>query len=117
MLSDSIQLLRSATAAVLLGLVSTVAFAAPSTNSRGQSLDTQRGISDSGSGGIELQTAPLSHRIATGTQPMATPDGMQANGAAQYPYIIAPYIQVPGGVPPTPTPNPPLRPRPTPHLP
>ncbi|MBV8271163.1 MAG: hypothetical protein JO067_02720 [Cupriavidus sp.] len=115
MFSDSIRLLRPAAAAVLLGVVSIAAFAGPSTNSQAQILDTQRGISDNGSGGTELQTAPLSHRIATGAQPMATPDGMQANGAAQYPYIVAPYIQVPGGVPPIPTPNPPLRPRPTPH--
>lgn len=115
MSSDSIRLMRSVTASVLLGVVSIAAFAAPSTNSQAQILDTQRGISDNGTGGMELQTAPLSHRIATGTQPMATQDGMQANGATQYPYIVAPYIQVPGGVPSIPTPNPPLRPRPTPH--
>jgi len=104
-------------ATVLLGVAATAAFAAPSTNSRAQSLDTQRGISDNGSGGTELQTAPLTHRIATGVQPMATPDGMQANGATAYPYIVAPYIQVPGGVPPIPTPNPPMRPHPAPHSP
>jgi hypothetical protein len=43
------------------------------------------------------------------------------DASAQYPYIVAPYIQVgPGGGPtpyPPPTPNPPPRPRPTPHAP
>jgi len=117
MFSDSIHVLKSAMAAVLLAMVSTAAFAASSTDSGAQILDTERGIGNSGSGGTELRTAPLSQRVATGAQPM-TPDGTHGNGAAQYPYIVAPYIQVGGGTPPIPTPNPPpQRPRPTPHAP
>jgi hypothetical protein len=63
-----------------------------------------------------LRTAPLSQRGVATAQPMAPTDG-----SAQYPYIVAPYIQVgPGGGPmpyPPPTPNPTPRPRPTPHAP
>jgi hypothetical protein len=114
MCSNAIHLLRSTATVVLLGAASAAAFSAPPSSSRPLILDTQRGISDGGTGGTELQTAPLLLRRAEGGQPIATPEGPQANGSTPYPYIVAPYIQVPGGAP-TPIPQP--RPRPTPYSP
>jgi len=114
MFSDSIRLLRSTVTAVLLGMASAAAFSAPQESSPPLVLGTQRGISDGGSGGTALQSAPLSQQRDAGAQPIATPEGPQVNGSTPYPLIVAPYIEVPGGVP---APRPPLRPRPTPHLP
>ncbi|MBN3754714.1 hypothetical protein G3N95_17330 [Paraburkholderia sp. Tr-20389] len=105
-------LLRSAAVVVLLGAAST-AFAGSSTNRQPLILDTQGGISD-GQGGTVLQTAPLSHSRIVEAQPIAAPEELTPNGAP--PYIVAPYIQVPGATQtPYPTPTPPLRPRPVPH--
>jgi len=106
-------LLRSKATVMLLCAASPAALAAPPTGSRPLVLDTQRGISD-GRSGNALQTGPLSHSRAGEMHPGAAPDDMAANGSPQYPYIVAPYIQVPV---PAPTPLPPLRPRPTPHSP
>ena len=113
MLSDLLMHLpRSKATVVLLAVVSAAAVAAPQTSSRSQSLSTQRGISDGQSGGTELQTGPLLHQPIVGAQPMATPQELPPNGSTPYPYIIAPYIQVPGA---SPTPHPQPRPRPMPH--
>ncbi len=114
MFTGSIHWLRGVAIVVMLGAASDMAFAASQT----KSLDTQRGIRDGSSGGTELSTAPLSQRGVTGTQSMGSTDG-----SGQYPYIVAPYIQVgPGGGPIPYPPNPPHppqppRPRPTPHAP
>ena len=111
MFSDhSIHLLRSAAAVVLLGAAS-MAFAASSTSRPPLVLDTQGGISD-GQGGTVLQTAPLSHSRIVEAQPIAAPEELTPSGAP--PYIVAPYIQLPGGSEtpsPSPTPQPQSRPR------
>jgi hypothetical protein len=75
-------------------------------------LDTQKGISD-GQKGIVLQNAPLSHEpIVTARQPAgATTDSSQSS----QPYIVAPYIEVPGGGSRPNPPRPPY-PRPTPQV-
>ena len=110
MFSDhSIHPLRCAAAVVLLGAAST-AFAASSTNRPPLVLDTQGGISD-GQGGSVLQTAPLSHSRIVEAQPIAAPEELAPGGAP--PYIVAPYIQLPGGSAtpsPYPTPQPQSRP-------
>ena len=112
MYSDhSLHLLRSAALVVLLGAAST-AFAASSTNRPPLILDTQGGISD-GQGGIVLQTAPLSHSRIVEAQPIATPEELPSSGAP--PYIVAPYIQVPGATTSYPSPTPQPRPRYIPH--
>nr|WP_245747086.1 hypothetical protein [Paraburkholderia lycopersici] len=70
-------------------------------------LDTQRGISD-GQSGLVLQNAPLSH------EPMvhaAQPAGLAPDSSQ--PYIVAPYVEVPGS---SGRPNPP-RPPHSPHRP
>ncbi len=100
---------RAAATAMLLAVASSAAFAAPPADSRPLVLDTQGGISDGKRGGTELQTAPLSSRGAAGSRPATTPD------ASQYPLVVAPYIEVPGGG--SRPPYPPPRPRPTPHSP
>jgi len=114
--NHTIQLLRSAAAVVLLGAASaaSAALAASPTNRQPLVLDTQSGISD-GQGGTVLQTAPLSHSRIVEAQPIAAPEELPANGSA--PYIVAPYIQVPGTTPaPYPPPQPqPTRPLPMPH--
>jgi hypothetical protein len=92
---------------VLMGAAS-AAFAATSTNRQPLVLDTQGGISDA-QGGIVLQTAPLSHSRIVEAQPIAAPEELPANGSA--PYIVAPYIQLPGAGP---APYPPPTPRPLP---
>ncbi len=95
---------------MLLGAAST-AFAGSSTNRQPLILDTQGGISD-GQGGIALQTAPLSRSRIVEAQPIAAPEELTPNGAP--PYIVAPYIQLPGATPaPYPTPAP--LPRRVPH--
>lgn len=75
-------------------------------------LDTQRGISD-GQSGLVLQNAPLSH------EPMVQavqPAGIAPDSSP--PYIVAPYVEVPGGGRPNPSPRPPRPPhRPTQPLP
>ncbi|HWT38755.1 MAG TPA: hypothetical protein VN289_20885 [Paraburkholderia sp.] len=114
MFSDhSFHLLRSAALVVLLGAAST-AFAASPTSRQPLILDTQGGISD-GQGGTVLQTAPLSHSRIVEAQPIAAPEELPPpNGAP--PYIVAPYIQVPGATTaPYPTPQPQPRPRYVPH--
>lgn len=72
-------------------------------------LDTQRGISD-GQSGLVLQNAPLSHEpMVQAVQPAGiAPDSSQ-------PYIVAPYVEVPGGG--GGRPNPPPRPPRPPHRP
>ncbi|TPQ44136.1 MULTISPECIES: hypothetical protein [Cupriavidus] len=105
-------LLQSAATALLLAAASS-AIAAPPSTSQPLILDTQGGIHDGKSGGTGLQTAPPSRRGAAGGQPYMAPEASQPNGAAQYPIIVAPYIEVPGGGPNPPYPTP--RPRPTPH--
>jgi hypothetical protein len=114
MFSDhSIHWLRTAATVVLLGAAST-GFAASSTSRPPLVLDTQGGISD-GQGGTVLQTAPLSHSRIVEAQPIAAPQELTPNGAP--PYIVAPYIQVPGGsATPYPTPTPQPQPRPQPRV-
>lgn len=109
MLSPVTHSLKAAAIVMLLAAASSTAFAAPPSDSRPLVLDTQSGISDGKRGGTELQTAPLSPRGAPGSQPAMAPE------AAQYPLVIAPYIEVPGNGPRPPYPSP--RPRPTPHTP
>jgi hypothetical protein len=114
MYSDhSIHLLRRAAAVVLLGAAS-AAWSASPTNRQPLLLDTQGGISD-GQGGTVLQTAPLSQSRIVEAQPIGAPEQLAPNGSP--PYIVAPYIQVPGGsatpYPPMPQPRP--RPIPLPH--
>lgn len=116
MFSDHVfYLLRSAAAVVLLGAASTV-FAASSTSRPPLILDTQSGISD-GQSGTTLQTAPLSNKRIVQAQPIASPEELPSNNGSQ-PYIVAPYIQVPGATPyPQPQPQPRPRPRPVPSAP
>lgn len=114
MFSDhSMLLLRSAAAVVLLGAASAV-FAGATAARQPLILDTQSGISD-GQSGTVLQTAPLSTRRIVEAQPIATPEELPYNNGST-PYVVAPYIQVPGG---SPAPYPPPRlqphPRPTPR--
>jgi hypothetical protein len=75
-------------------------------------LDTQKGISD-GQKGLVLQNAPLSH------EPMVAakgPAGLPADQSqSSQPYIVAPYIEVPGGGGAGPNPPRPPRPRPMPQ--
>jgi hypothetical protein len=117
MFSDhSFPLLRSAALVVLLGAASTT-FAASSTSRQPLILDTQGGISD-GQSGTVLQTAPLSRSRIVEAQPIATPEELTPSGAP--PYIVAPYIQMPGASTspyptPYPTPTPQPRPRYIPH--
>jgi hypothetical protein len=106
--SPVIRALGAAATAMLLGAASSAAFAAPPADSRPLVLDTHSGISDGKRGGTELQTAPLSPRGAAGSQQNIAPE-------AQYPLVVAPYIEVPGGG--QRPPYPPPRPRPTPHTP
>lgn len=110
---SAVSLLLKSTATAMLLTAASLAFAAPQSTSQPLVLDTQGGIHDGKSGGTGLQTAPPSRRGAAGAQPYIAPEASQPNGAAQYPIIVAPYIEVPGGGahPPYPTP----RPRPTPH--
>ncbi|CAG2142452.1 hypothetical protein LMG31506_02679 [Cupriavidus yeoncheonensis] len=109
MLLPMIRALSAAAAiAMLLAAASSAAFAAPPADSRPMVLDTQGGISDGKRGGAELRTTPQAQRGA-GSQPAMAPE------AAQYPLVVAPYIEVPGGGPRPPYPSP--RPRPTPHTP
>ncbi len=98
-------MLRSAAIILLVTAGSTPAIAAPEAGSRPQILSTQRGISD----GTTLRTGPVSRQGVMAAQPNSAPYDQAANGYAPYPYIIAPYIQVPG-FPPQPN-----TPRPTPH--
>jgi len=84
----------------------------PQASSQSQNLSTKHGISDDHSGGTELKTGPLSQLRAAGTQPNTTQQGLPSNGSDSYPYIIAPYVQVPGVAPP---PRPTPVPRPAPH--
>jgi hypothetical protein len=112
MFSDhSMFLLRSAAIVVLLGAASTV-FAASPAGRPPLILDTQSGISD-GQSGIILQTGPLSTRRIVEAQPIATPEELPYNNGST-PYIVAPYIQVPGGAP-APYPPPQPHPRPAPR--
>jgi streptogramin lyase len=116
MLSDQLfRVLPYAAAVVLLGAAST-AFAASSTSRPPLILDTQSGISD-GQSGTTLQTAPLSKKHIVEAQPIASPEELPVNNGGQ-PYIVAPYIQVPGGgsayPQPQPQPQPQPRPRPLP---
>jgi hypothetical protein len=112
MFSDhSIPVLRSVAAVVLLGAASTV-FATSPAYRPPLVLDTQGGISD-GQGGMVLQTAPLSHSRIVEAQPIAAPEELTPNAAP--PYIVAPYIQVPGVTPAPYPPTPQPRPRPVPH--
>lgn len=103
-------MLRSAAIIVLWTAGLTPVIAAPQASSRPQILSTQRGITDGRSDGTELHTGPLSHQGVFATQPIAAPYEQPANGSTPYPYIVAPYIQVPGFVPQ------PYPPRPTPRL-
>ncbi len=109
MRSPMIHSLKATATVMLLAAASSTAFAAPPADSQPLVLDTQSGIHDGKRGGTGLQTAPLSQRGAAGSQPAMAPD------AAQYPLVVAPYIEVPGGGPRPPYPSP--RPRPTPHTP
>ncbi|MEX3936003.1 hypothetical protein AB4Y32_30135 [Paraburkholderia phymatum] len=111
MFSDhSMFLLRSAAIVVLLGAASAV-FAASPAGRPPLLLDTQSGISDGQSGTI-LQTGPLSTRRIVEAQPIAPPEELPYNNGST-PYIVAPYIQVPGGAPaPYPLPQPHPRPAP-----
>jgi hypothetical protein len=109
MLSPMIHSLKSAVTVLLLAAASSAAVAAQPADSRPLVLDTQSGISDGTRGGTELRTAPLSQRGTAGAQQTVAPD------AAQYPLVIAPYIEVPGGGPRPLSPSP--RPRPAPHAP
>jgi hypothetical protein len=115
MFSDhSMLLLRSAATVVLLGAASAV-FAASPAGRQPLILDTQSGISDGQSGTI-LQTGPLSTRRIVEAQPIATPEELPYNNGSTPPYVVAPYIQVPGGAPaPYPPPQPQPHPRPTPR--
>jgi hypothetical protein len=89
-------------------MTATVALAAADP-SPGLSLSTTRGI-QGGKGGTELRTT---QRAPGGEARPVGATGMQPNEGAQFPLIIAPYIQVPGnGSPPSMT-----NPRPTPHRP
>ncbi|WP_052421031.1 hypothetical protein [Paraburkholderia ferrariae] len=72
-------------------------------------LDTQKGISD-GQKGLVLQNAPLSHEPMVAAKQPAAPAGLATDPSP--PYIVAPYIEVPGGG--GSRPNPP-RPRPAPQ--
>jgi len=56
-------------------------------------LDTQKGIID-GQKGMVLQNAPLSHEPMVAAHQPAAPAGLAADSQ---PYIVAPYIAVPGG--------------------
>nr|WP_233865822.1 hypothetical protein [Paraburkholderia adhaesiva] len=77
-------------------------------------LDTQHGIID-GQKGVVLQNAPLSHEPIVAAHQPAEPAGL-ANDYSQ-PYIVAPYIAVPGAGTKPNRPRPPHpRPRPTPHI-
>lgn len=75
-------------------------------------LDTQKGISD-GQKGIVLQNAPLSHEPMVEARQPAAPAGVATDSSqSSQPYIVAPYIAVPGGGgwqpnPPSPSPRPP----------
>lgn len=104
------------TAIILIATFGSVANAAAETGSRPQVLSTQRGIGDPQRGigdpqrdATVLRSAPPAHADVNATQPRPPAYDQQGNGAAQYPLIIAPYIEVPGVTPP---PNPP---RPAPH--
>jgi len=102
-------MLRFATIILLSTLGPAAANAAPDTGSRPQILSTERGISDGQRDATVLHTPPPSRAGAIATQPNAPAYDQQVNGSAPYPYIVAPYIQIPGN---TPYPNPP---RPVPH--
>lgn len=105
MQSPMIRALNAAATAMLLAAASPAAFAAQPADSRPLVLDTYSGISDGKRGGTGLQTAPLSQRGAAASQQNIAPE-------AQYPLVVAPYIEVPGGG--QRPPYPPPRPRPTP---
>lgn len=100
------EMLRFAAIILLSTLGSAPANAASQADSRPQVLSTQRGLTDGKREATVLHTEPL----ARGGVITTPPYDQQINGAAQYPLIIAPYIQVPGY---TPQPNPP---RPAPHF-
>ncbi|RQH00580.1 hypothetical protein D1Y85_25080 [Paraburkholderia dinghuensis] len=77
-------------------------------------LDTQHGIID-GQKGMVLQNAPLSHEPMVAAHQPAEPAGLP-NDYSQ-PYIVSPYIAVPGAGTPPNRPRPPHhRPRVTPHI-
>ncbi len=97
------------TAIILIATFGSVANAAAETGSRPQVLSTQRGIGDTQRDATVLRSAPPAHADVNATQPRPPAYDQQGNGAAQYPLIVAPYIEVPGVTPP---PNPP---RPAPH--
>lgn len=97
------------TAIILIATFGSVANAAAETGSRPQVLSTQRGIGDPQRDATVFRSAPPAHADVNATQPRPPAYDQQGNGAAQYPLIIAPYIEVPGVMPP---PNPP---RPAPH--
>ncbi|MGK8203385.1 hypothetical protein ACRS3T_06165 [Burkholderia cenocepacia] len=84
--------------------------AAAATSSKPLILDTQRGIQD-GTGGLMLQTAPLSSEPIVEPAGMRAPVGQGAN--TSIPLFMAPYIDVSGAQPagrPRPTPRPQLQP-------
>ena len=103
-------MLRFATIILLSMLGSASVNAAAETGSRPQVLSTQRGLTDGQRDATVLHTGP--HAPAgTMAAPQYSPSyDQQVNGSAPYPFIVAPYIQVPGY---TPQPGPP---RPTPHF-
>jgi hypothetical protein len=73
-------------------------------------LDTQRGIID-GQKGMVLQNAPLSREPMVAAPQLAAPAGLVTDSSQ--PYIVAPYIAVPGGGGSRPNlPRPPHPPRP-----
>lgn len=98
-------------AAAALACVLALAHAAAWADGPPLILDTQKGISD-GQKGLVLQNAPLSHEpIVTARQPAGSAtDSSQSS----QPYIVAPYIEVPGGGGSRPNPPRPPYPRPTP---
>lgn len=91
---------RGARARLVLGAAVLVhGFAAiAATSSKPLILDTQRGIQD-GTGGLVLQTAPLSTEPIVEPAGMRTPAGQTPNTSV--PLFVAPYINVPAwGAPP-----------------
>lgn len=98
-------MLRFAAVILLSTLGFAPAHAAPQADSRPQVLSTQRGLADGQRDATVLHTGPMAPAGL-----VTTPSyDAQNNGTAQYPLIVAPYIQVPGY---TPQPGPP---RPVPH--
>jgi hypothetical protein len=98
--------LLTAAATGVLALAQTAAYA----DGQPLILDTQSGISD-GQKGLVLQNAPLSHEPMVEARQPAAPAGLGTDSSQ--PYIVAPYIEVPGGG--GSRPNPPRPPHPQPR--